>query len=141
MTNFPATLDTFLNPTSATTMDAAGYEHDLQHDNLNDAVAALQVKVGITGSLDSTSLDYKVNHGGVFIVGGKLALGGSVSSGTVTGLALAFTPSSVVLTVQTPDGQNIFATLTTTPTTDGFQFQLSSATDTTGYNLHYACVK
>ena len=60
MTNFPASLDTFLNPSAATTMDAAGFQHDVQHSNLNDAVAALQAKVGITGSADPTSLDSKV---------------------------------------------------------------------------------
>ena len=60
MTNFPATLDTFANPTAGTTMDAAGFEHDVQHSNLNDAVAALQAKVGITGSADANSLDNKI---------------------------------------------------------------------------------
>ena len=60
MTNFPASLDTFQNPSAATTMDAAGFEHDVQHTNLNDAVAALQVAVGITGSADPTSLQNRV---------------------------------------------------------------------------------
>jgi hypothetical protein len=60
MTSFPATLDTFQNPNAATTMDAAGFEHDAQHANLNDAVAALQAKVGANASADTSSLDYKV---------------------------------------------------------------------------------
>ena len=60
MTNFPTTLDAFLNPSAATTMDAAGFEHDAQHANVNDAVAALQAKVGINGSSDTNSLDNKV---------------------------------------------------------------------------------
>lgn len=34
--------------------------HSQQHSNLNDAMAALQVKVGINGSPDPNSLDYKV---------------------------------------------------------------------------------
>ena len=60
MTNFPASLDTFLNPGAATTMDAAGFEHEVQHANLNDAVAALQAKVGINGSGNTASLDSKI---------------------------------------------------------------------------------
>jgi hypothetical protein len=60
MTNFPTTLDTFQNPGASTTMDAAGFEHDKQHANANDAIAALQAKVGANGSADQNSLDYKV---------------------------------------------------------------------------------
>jgi hypothetical protein len=60
MTNFPTTLDGFQNPGASTTMDAAGFEHDAQHANLNDAVAALQAKVGINGSSDTNSLDNMV---------------------------------------------------------------------------------
>ena len=62
MTNFPTTPDTFQNPGAATTMDAAGFEHDAQHANANDALAALQTKVGIDGSTDPNSLDYKVSQ-------------------------------------------------------------------------------
>jgi hypothetical protein len=62
MTNFPATIDSFQNPGAATTMDAAGFEHDAQHANANDALAALQSKVGINGSTDPNSLDYKVSQ-------------------------------------------------------------------------------
>ena len=60
MTNFPTTLDGFQNPGASTTMDAAGFEHDAQHANVNDAIAALQAKVGINGSGDPSSLDYKM---------------------------------------------------------------------------------
>ena len=62
MTNFPATIDSFQNPGAATTMDAAGFEHDAQHANTNDAIAALQAKVGANGSTDTNSLDYKVSQ-------------------------------------------------------------------------------
>ena len=43
-------------------MDAAGFEHDAQHANANDAIAALQAKVGANGSTDTNSLDYKVSQ-------------------------------------------------------------------------------
>jgi hypothetical protein len=57
-TNFPTNLDNLTNPTANTNMDAVGLEHDVQHGNLNDAVKAIETKVGITNSADTTSLDY-----------------------------------------------------------------------------------
>lgn len=60
MTRFPTTLDTFQNPGAATTEDAAGFEHDVQHSNANDALAALQAKVGVNGSTDANSVDAKL---------------------------------------------------------------------------------
>jgi hypothetical protein len=59
-TDFPGSLDTLLNPSDTTAMNAAGYEHDVQHANLNDAVEALEAKVGVTSSDVNTSLDYLV---------------------------------------------------------------------------------
>jgi len=42
-TLFPGSTDAFVNPTSSTLMDAAGgLQHDVQHTNINDAVAAIQ---------------------------------------------------------------------------------------------------
>ena len=62
MTNYPTTLDSFQNPGASTTQDASGFEHDLQHANANDSIAALEIKVGVTGSTDVNSLDYKVGQ-------------------------------------------------------------------------------
>ena len=62
MTNFPTTLDTFQNPEASTPMDAEGLEHDAQHANLNDAVRALQVKVGADNSGVVTSFDYRLRQ-------------------------------------------------------------------------------
>lgn len=62
-TSFPASVDSLPNPTGATDVDDAtpGLDHAEQHTNANDAIEALQVKVGIDSSADTTSLDYKVN--------------------------------------------------------------------------------
>lgn len=65
-TNFPTSLDTSTQlPDIAASddMNATGKEHDVIHTNVNDAVIALQTKVGIDGSADTTSLDYKINNG------------------------------------------------------------------------------
>ena len=59
-TAFPTALDAFINPSETDTLDSATVPHAAQHANANDAIAALQAKVGITGSTDATSLDYRV---------------------------------------------------------------------------------
>ena len=57
-TTFPSAIDVFVNPSSADTL--ATVNHASQHDNANDAINALEVKVGIDGSTDPNSLAYKV---------------------------------------------------------------------------------
>lgn len=62
MTNFPTTLDQFNNPTSSTKTNAAGFDHAEQHTNANDAIEALQAKIGIDQSNDVDSIDYKIRR-------------------------------------------------------------------------------
>ena len=57
-TNFPASLDALTNPTSSDSLSSPS--HASQHANVNDAVEALQAKVGADSSAVTTSLDYKV---------------------------------------------------------------------------------
>lgn len=57
-TNFPTSLDSLTNPTSSDTL--ASPDHAGQHANANDAIEALQAKVGVDGSAVTSSLDYKV---------------------------------------------------------------------------------
>lgn len=63
-TNFPTSLDTLTNPTASDPMDSVTVPHASQHANVNDAVEALQAKVGINNSSDVNSLDYKVRNAG-----------------------------------------------------------------------------
>ena len=58
--NFPSSLDTFTNPSSSDAMDSVSVPHATQHSDLNDAVEALQAKVGADSSAVTSSLDYKV---------------------------------------------------------------------------------
>ena len=60
-TNFPSGLDSFTNPTATDAMDSATVPHADQHANVNDAVEALQAKVGVDGSAVTSSLDYQLN--------------------------------------------------------------------------------
>lgn len=59
--NFPASLDTLRDPSPGDPRT----DHAQEHDNENDAIVALQVKVGIDNSTDINSLDYKVNHSNI----------------------------------------------------------------------------
>lgn len=61
-TLFPTSLDSFTNPTSTDRLNSGTVPHALQHANTNDAIEALQAKVGINESADTNSLDYKVAH-------------------------------------------------------------------------------
>lgn len=64
MINYPSSLDTFANPTSTDLMENASpaLDHDVQHSNANDAIEALEAKVGTNGSAVTTSHDYKLGE-------------------------------------------------------------------------------
>ena len=108
-TNFPASLDALTNPTSSDSLSSPS--HSAQHANVNDAVEALQAKVGADSSAVATSLDYKVaqleaiSHGKILQVvsttktdlfSASVAQGASTA---VTGLSASITPSSASSTV------------------------------------------
>ena len=59
-TNFPSSLDNFTNPASTDLMNSVTVPHNEQHANANDAIEALQAKVGINSSAVTSSLDYRV---------------------------------------------------------------------------------
>lgn len=62
--NFPANLDSLQNPlpeTKTRSLNPA-LRHARQHQDVNDAVEALEAKVGVDGSAVTSSLDYKVTN-------------------------------------------------------------------------------
>ncbi|MCI0366036.1 MAG: hypothetical protein L0219_19430, partial [Phycisphaerales bacterium] len=59
-TNFPTGLDALPNPTQFDNLDTTLVLHDEQHANVNDAVEAIEAKVGINGSAVTSSHDYKI---------------------------------------------------------------------------------
>lgn len=65
-TNFPDSLDSLSNPAGTDSLIG----HAQQHSNTNDAIEALQAKVGIDNSSDTNSLDYRLS---VVEGGGQLA--------------------------------------------------------------------
>lgn len=60
---FPTTLDTLSNPTGSDLLEnaTAALDHDVQHSNANDAIEALEAKVGANSSAVTTSHDYKLS--------------------------------------------------------------------------------
>lgn len=59
-TNFPTSLDSLTNP--AGTDDVSVVDHAAQHSNANDAIEALEAKVGINSSAVTSSLDYLLKN-------------------------------------------------------------------------------
>ena len=57
-TSFPNNLDSLTNPNSNDPL--SNPSHSQQHINANDAIEALQTKVGIDGSENTNSLDYRL---------------------------------------------------------------------------------
>jgi hypothetical protein len=56
--NFPASLDAFSNPSGADSQEAA--DHAGMHADAFDAIVALQSKLGVDGSADEASVDYRL---------------------------------------------------------------------------------
>lgn len=93
-TSFPTGLDALTNPTSADGLNSP--DHAGQHANANDAIEALEAKVGVNGSAVTTSLDYKITN----INASNLASGTVPSarvSGAYTGITTVGTLSSLTV--------------------------------------------
>ncbi len=61
MSQYPVELDEFTNPTPTDPLGSPGpKKHSSQHSDINDAVEALEAKVGIDDSDDPTSLDARL---------------------------------------------------------------------------------
>ena len=104
-TNFPSSLDSLTNPTPSDDMSLVS--HSSQHANVNDAVEALQAKVGVDSSAVTTSHDYKIaqletappshSHGDLYYTESEVdsllaALNGSnITTGTVADARIAST--------------------------------------------------
>ena len=59
--NYPTSLDNFTNPSASDAMNSVTVPHATQHSDLNDAVEALEAKVGVNSSAVATSHDYKIS--------------------------------------------------------------------------------
>jgi hypothetical protein len=59
-TSFPTSKDILINPDGLDSVKEVS--HSAQHANANDAIVALETKVGVNNSTDVNSLDYKVKQ-------------------------------------------------------------------------------
>ena len=119
MTNYPTTKDVFTNP--AATDKVSVVSHADQHANANDAIEALQTKVGIDGSAVTSTHDYKLSD----ITGTDKAIADSEYDAKMTVLDTADTQNVKITTDQTVAGVKTFSSspIVPTPTTD---FQTST---------------
>lgn len=83
---YPNELDTFANPIGTDLLENANnaLDHDRQHSDANDAIEALEAKVGINGSAVTSTHDYKLSS----IPDGQKALSSGTSTQSITGLTL-----------------------------------------------------
>ena len=59
-TSYPNAIDQLINPSGSDALSAPS--HSQQHSNANDAIEALERKIGIDNSNDADSIDYKVGQ-------------------------------------------------------------------------------
>jgi len=64
-TSYPSNLDDFLNPIGTDILDNANpaLKHATQHDDANDAIEAIEAKLGVDSSANTTTIDYKIRKG------------------------------------------------------------------------------
>jgi len=77
--DYPSSLDNFTNPQSDDKLDNP--PHATQHSDINDAVEALEGKVGVDNSTDTVSLDSKVrkNEQNIILNAFRIAIQNSLS--------------------------------------------------------------
>ena len=83
-TNFPSTLDDATSIPVEASGTALSVNHVTAHQNLQDAVEAIEAKIGVDSSVVTTSHDYKLSG----ITGSDKALKSGTSTQSVTGLTL-----------------------------------------------------
>ena len=90
-TNFPTSLDSLTNPQGTDSVQAVS--HAAQHANANDAIEALEAKVGANNSAVTTSLDYRIRtleSASVDTEAIQDIVGGMVSGNTETDIIVTY---------------------------------------------------
>jgi hypothetical protein len=112
-TVYPASEDSFNRPTASSSLSG----HAALHDDLADAIEAIENKVGVDNSTDATSIDYKLAHLGdtyyteTEVDAALAALGNTYYTETEVDAALAaklnssaYTANDVLTKIKTVDG-------------------------------------
>lgn len=136
--NFPDSLDNFSNPTSTSSLDAPS--HSLQHSDINDAVEALQIKVGIGNSPAGSAVAGDVltaQGGGTAIWASASNLGGLAHISTQSFSAASSVNFNSVIS-NSFDYYVIIVRISTTSSTGNLQFRFRNAgseISTTNYDF------
>lgn len=110
---FPASLDVFTNPLASDSMDILS--HSGQHADVNDANAAVQAKVGIDGSTDRASVDYKLHSGPINVTWAPYSAVGDGSDATTALQAAVTAASAGAHVVYVPSGIYLISAPVTIP--------------------------
>jgi hypothetical protein len=114
-TVFPTGLDNYTNPTASDQLDNAttALKHHVQHSANNEAIAALETKVGIDDSGDVTSLDYKSKNGSFIRTGVQVTSSNLSPEGTDSALTLAVGKGCMAIKITTdyPAWVRIYSTV------------------------------
>lgn len=114
MTSFPAGLDIFTNPGALDDLENANpdLDHATQHSNANDAIEALEAKVGVDSSAVVGSLDYRLRKGGAIRTAAALtteSLAAGTTDSTKT-LALGKGCHAIAIETDHPAWVRVYAT-------------------------------
>ncbi len=111
---YPTSLDSLSNPTSTDLLDnaSASLDHWTQHADANDAIEALEAKVGVNNSAVTTSFDYKLSgvtgsDKAVSKTGAETLTNKTLTSPTVTGMT-ATTSTVNGVTLSNGGGTSVF---------------------------------
>jgi predicted small metal-binding protein len=88
---FPTTLDQLINPSGTDSVQLVS--HAAQHSNANDAIEALEAKLGVDNSTDIASIDYKVRDLISKIYTNELAqdaIAAALAAGTHTNITVGY---------------------------------------------------
>lgn len=80
--SYPSTIDSFTNPTPSDDLSTASVLHTSQHTNANNAISAIETKVGVNNSAVASSLDYRVTQLETGNNGYNVVSYGAVGNGT-----------------------------------------------------------
>ncbi len=58
--NYPNQLDSLTNPLPDQPLDDPTVDHAAQHANANDAIEAIEARIGIVGSADAASIEKRL---------------------------------------------------------------------------------
>lgn len=114
-TQFPSALDNFTNPTPSDNLNTPAVLHSDQHANENDAIEAIEAWVGISGSLNPPTHEYRLRQlegnssGTSRLVGWNKGVG--VGTGTifnVTETDLTLSRSGTVLELSRTTGTTFY---------------------------------